>query len=216
MMQVQLRPTNQRLKILCLGAHPDDIEIGCGGTVLRLCRENADVEAYWAVFSASRVRQAEAIESAHLFLHDAKEKHVVVHDYRDAFFPHLSADIKESFESIKLSFSPDIIFTHYRSDLHQDHRFISELTWNTFRNHLILEYEIIKYDGDLGNPGFFVYLDESICRQKAEYLCACFESQASKQWFSSDVFLSLLRLRGVESNAPDRYSEAFYSRKLTF
>ena len=123
-------------------------------------------------------------------------------------------EIKEYFEQLKQEFSPDLIFTHYRDDLHQDHRLISDLTWNTFRNHLILEYEIPKYDGDLGSPNFFVHLDESICHKKIQYILNSFKTQAEKHWFTEDTFLSVLRLRGIESNAPGKYAEAFFCRKM--
>ena len=209
-----LRPAGRTLRILCLGAHSDDIEIGCGGTVVRLLQEWDNVEAWWIVFGANGQRKTEAEASAHLFLSGAKEKRIIIYDFKDGFFPHVGAQIKERFESLKESISPDLILTHYRNDLHQDHRLVSELTWNTFRNHLILEYEILKYDGDLGAPNFFVHLDDKICQRKIDYIRNCFKSQADKPWFTDDAFLSLLRIRGVESNAPERYSEAFYCRKI--
>ncbi len=201
------------LKILCLGAHSDDIEIGCGGTVLRLLEEYRDVSAHWVVFGADETRAIEARRSADAFLDKARHKTVVVKNYRDGFFPYIGAEIKDYFESLKNEIHPDIIFTHYRYDLHQDHRLICELAWNTFRNHLILEYEIMKYDGDLGNPNFYVHLRDDICLNKIQTICHHFKSQAGKNWFTEDSFSSLLRLRGVESNAPDRYAEAFYCRK---
>jgi len=160
------------------------------------------------------VRKREAIKGARLFLESAKSKKVAVRNYRDSFFPTLHARIKMEFEKLKKEFVPDLILTHYRHDLHQDHRVICELTWNTFRNHLILEYEIPKYDGDLGAPNFFVGLDRETCERKAKYVCDSFASQRTKQWFEADTFLALQRLRGVECNAPDKYAEAFYCRKL--
>ena len=151
------------LKVLCLGAHSDDIEIGCGGTILRLMEENRDVSMHWVVFGADETRAVEARQSAGLFLEMAKHKTVAIKNYRDGFFPYIGAEIKEYFEELKREFHPDIIFTHYRYDLHQDHRLICELTWNTFRNHLILEYEIMKYDGDLGNPNFLcIWIQRSV------------------------------------------------------
>ena len=167
MMQIGFNKTNEsEYRVLCLGAHCDDIEIGCGGTVLKLIENYKNVTFYWVVFSSNQEREKEAIASANLFLKEAKAKTVIVKDFRDGFLPFSGIEVKEYFEQLKQQFSPDLILTHYRQDLHQDHRLISDLTWNTFRNHLILEYEIPKYDGDLGIPNFFVQLDESICRRK--------------------------------------------------
>jgi LmbE family N-acetylglucosaminyl deacetylase len=201
-------------RILCLGAHCDDIEIGCGGTILRLLQENPAREIRWQVFSSTAVRKREALKSARLFLKRGETKKISVLNYRDSFFPTLHQRIKLEFERIKKEFDPDLILTHCRHDLHQDHRVLCELTWNTFRNHLILEYEIPKYDGDLGAPNFFVGLDRATCQKKAKYICESFASQRSKQWFEADTFLALQRLRGVEANARDKYAEAFYCKKL--
>lgn len=201
-------------RILCLGAHCDDIEIGCGGTILRLLRENPALEIYWLVFSSNRERKREAQKCAKLFLERAKSKRIAVLNYPDRYFPAHQRRIKSEFEKLKKQFDPDLILTHYRHDLHQDHRVLCELTWNTFRNHLILEYEIPKYDGDLGAPNFFVGLDRATCEKKAEYICDSFASQRSKQWFEAETFLALQRIRGVEANAPGKYAEAFYCRKL--
>jgi LmbE family N-acetylglucosaminyl deacetylase len=201
-------------QVLCLGAHSDDIEIGCGGTILKLIETFPDLSFYWVVFGAAGARQEEALASANTFLKSAGgTKSVVVKGFRDSFFPYIGAEIKESFEQLRKEVSPDLILTHYRYDLHQDHRVISDLTWNSFRNHLILEYEIPKYDGDMGIPNIFVHLNESICQRKVNYLIENFATQSNKHWFSSDTFLSILRLRGIESNAPDKYAEAFYCRK---
>jgi LmbE family N-acetylglucosaminyl deacetylase len=201
-------------RILCIGAHSDDIEIGCGGTILRLLAEHDVAEVHWVVLAGQGRREAEARRSAEAFLADARAKHVVVRDFKDGFFPYTGAAIKEFFEELKRSVAPDIVFTHYRHDLHQDHRLVAELTWNTYRDHLILEYEVAKYDGDLGTPNVFVHLDETICQKKIKVLMDCFESQNDKDWFTPDAFLALLRLRGIESKAPGRYAEAFYGRKL--
>jgi LmbE family N-acetylglucosaminyl deacetylase len=202
------------LKILCLGAHSDDIEIGCGGTILRLLESQMKVEVYWVVFSADAERRLEAKESAERFLQRAQKKTVAIRNFKMSFFPFIGEQIKGYFEQLKQKCSPDLVFTHYRHDLHQDHQLISHLTWNSFRNHLILEYEIPKYDGDLGVPNFFVPLDQSICHQKIQYLLDCFKTQRKKHWFTEDTFLSLLRIRGMESNAAGKYAEAFYSRKV--
>jgi len=201
-------------KILFLGAHCDDIEIGCGGTIIKLIRALKGAEIRWMVFSSDDRREKEALNSAKDFLKDVKKKKIVVKRFRNSFFPYHGAEIKEYFEELTKEFSPDIIFTHFRNDLHQDHRLISELTWNTYRNHLILEYEIPKYDGDLGSPNFFVQLDETISLEKTGKIMRHFKSQHDKTWFTRDTFLSLLRLRGVESNAPGKYAEGFYCRKI--
>ena len=204
------------LRILCLGAHSDDIEIGCGGTLLRLVDEFPQLQVDWIVFSSHGHRQEEAYASADEYLRPVTRKNVIVKDYRDGFFPFQGAEIKEFFEQLKQQVSPDIVFTPYRHDLHQDHRPICELTWNTFRNHLILEYEIPKYDGDLGSPNFFVYLDAATCQRKVEYLLKHFKTQQNRDWFTEDTFLALLRLRGVESKSPLHYAEAFYGRKIVW
>jgi LmbE family N-acetylglucosaminyl deacetylase len=201
------------LKVLCLGSHSDDIEIGCGGTLLRLLSVNNNLEVVWVVFSSSRERQREAHNSAELFLERAKQKEIIVNDFRDGFFPFDGARIKDFFEGLK-RVSPDLIFTHSRKDAHQDHRLIAELTWNTFRNHLILEYEIPKYDGDLGQPNFFVPLEQEIYEKKIRYIMEAFETQRTKRWFERETFLALMRLRGMECAAPSSYAEAFYCRKL--
>ena len=201
-------------RVLCLGAHCDDIEIGCGGTILRLLREEPGCEVYWKVFSSTPVRKREAVKSAELFLAGAKSKKVVIRNYRDSYFPSLHGRIKGEFERLKKEFSPDLVLTHCRHDLHQDHRVICELTWNTFRSHLILEYEIPKYDGDLGTPNFFVALDRETSERKAKYICESFASQRTKHWFTVDTFLALQRLRGVESNAVGGFAEGFHCRKL--
>src|SRR5437867_5981803 len=199
--------SNAPLKILCLGSHSDDIEIGCGGSVLRLLSSYANLEFVWVVFSSSKEREREARTSAELFLKGAKQKEIIVKDFRDGFFPFHGLEIKDFFEGLK-RVSPDLIFTHNQKDAHQDHRLIAELTWNTFRNHLILEYEIPKYDGDLGQPNVFVPLELDVCENKIRYMMEAFPSQQKKRWFERDTFQSLMRLRGMECNAPSGYAEA--------
>jgi LmbE family N-acetylglucosaminyl deacetylase len=202
------------IRILCLGAHSDDIEIGCGGTLIRLFANLPNVEVLWVIFSATQERSQEAKKSAGIYLARAAKKEIVVKSFRDGFFPHLGSGLKEYFETIKHRFKPDIIFTHYGHDLHQDHRLVSELTWNTFRDHFILEYEILKYDGDLGSPNLFVPLERSVCEEKLQRLMDCFESQRSHSWFDKDSFYALMRIRGIEANSPTKYAEAFYCRKM--
>ena len=202
-------------RILCLGAHSDDIEIGCGGTILRLIESRKNLDFYWMVLSSNETRAKEARKSAQSFLRGARSKKIVVKPFRDGFLPHIGGPVKECFEELKREFAPDVIFTHFRNDLHQDHRFVSELTWNTFRNHLIFEYEIPKYDADLGSPNFFVPLSDSQCRRKVKGLMRHFGSQRNRQWFSEDLFEGLMRLRGIEAASPTRYAEAFHCRKIS-
>lgn len=217
MQRVSIRADgNEPKKILALGAHADDIEIGCGGTILRLLEENPAAEVYWAVLGTSGQRRTEAVESANLFLANARRKEIAVKEFRDGYFPYIGTEIKDFFEELKRKYLPDVILTHYRGDLHQDHRLVSELTWNTYRNHLILEYEIVKYDGDLGAPNFFVHLPESVAQKKIQTILQCFKSQRQKRWFTEDTFSSILRLRGIESNAPEKYAEGFYCRKIIY
>jgi LmbE family N-acetylglucosaminyl deacetylase len=201
------------LEVLALGAHSDDIEIGCGGTLLRLAQAVPQLKVTWVVLSAAGDRGDEARAGAEAFLQGAAEAEIEVERFQDAFFRYGPA-VKEYFERLKAKVSPDLILTHHGSDLHQDHRLVAELTWNTFRDHLILEYEIPKYDGDLGSPNVFVHLDDEVCRRKVEALLGSFPSQAGKPWFDEDVFRALLRLRGMESRSPSRLAEAFYGRKL--
>jgi LmbE family N-acetylglucosaminyl deacetylase len=200
-------------RVWCLGAHCDDIEIGCGGSILRLLNEIPGLEITWIVFSSTAKRRQEGLRSAALFLKEAKRRKILIKKFRDSFLPYQGGRVKEFFEALKKEPAPDLIFTHFRHDLHQDHRLIAELTWSTFRNHLILEYEIPKYDGDLGSPNFFVELDESLCQTKTQNILRAFPSQTGKQWFTEDSFRAILRIRGVESNAKERYAEAFYLRK---
>jgi LmbE family N-acetylglucosaminyl deacetylase len=202
------------LTILCLGAHADDIEIGCGGTLLKLIEQNPNVSVHWIVFSATPPRAREARRSAGVFLKHASDKNIVIKNFRDSYFPFLGQPIKKFVQQLGRDVTPDLVFTHHRRDLHQDHRLIAELTWNAFRNHLILEYEIPKYDGDMGAPNAYVHLDKDIAERKVRHICDAFKTQKSKQWFGADTFLALLRLRGLESNSPSKYAEAFYCPKM--
>jgi LmbE family N-acetylglucosaminyl deacetylase len=201
--------------MLVLGAHADDIEIGCGGTVLRLCAEHPDMEVTWVVFCSTPERAAEAEASARSFLAGVERKRVVVKRFRDGFLPYAGASVKEEFEALKGAVSPDVILTHQRADLHQDHRVVSELTWNTWRNHFVLEYEIPKYDGDFGSPSFFVPLDPSTLDRKIALILQAFPSQAGKSWFAPELFRAVARIRGMECAATGGLAEAFYCRKAT-
>ena len=206
--------TNNALQILALGCHSDDIEIGCGGAILKLGVEHPDCVFHWVVFSAIGVRAAEARHAAAQFVDPLRLKGPVLKTFPDGFMPFVGADIKPVFEELKRAVSPDLIFTHNRRDAHQDHRLISELTWNTFRNHLILEYEIPKYDGDMGQPSVFLPISLEMCEKKVRLIMDTFRSQCDKHWFQRETFLSLMRLRGMECNSPSSYAEAFYGRKL--
>jgi LmbE family N-acetylglucosaminyl deacetylase len=206
-------PAADQRRVLCLGAHCDDIEIGCGGTLLRWLEECPELDVRWAVFSSDARRAAELRASARRFLCREPDKCLSVCEFRDGFLPWHGAEVKDEFERLKAEFAPDVVFTHFRHDLHQDHRLVSELTWNTFRGPLILEYEIPKWDGDLGSPNAFVPLAERHVQKKTEILVEAYASQRGRAWFEPETFRALARLRGVESAT--RYAEAFHARKLT-
>ncbi|HEY7196476.1 MAG TPA: PIG-L deacetylase family protein, partial [Gaiellaceae bacterium] len=201
-------------RVLALGAHADDIEIGCGGTLLELAGRHDGLQILFVVLSGDEPRASEARESAEALLGDAVALTVEVAGFRDGYFPYEGAAVKDAFEDLKERFEPDLVLTHHRHDLHQDHRLVCELTWNTFRDHLILEYEVPKYDGDIGTPNVFVHLSEDVVRRKVDALLTHFPSQRGRRWFTEDLFLALLRLRGMESNSPTGWAEAFHSRKL--
>jgi LmbE family N-acetylglucosaminyl deacetylase len=201
------------LRILLLGAHCDDIEIGCGGTIMRLVKEYKVQAVKWVVFTSNPLRREEAKECADVFLDSVASKEVLVHDLRDGHLPFFGADVKKLFEDLK-SFNPDVIFTHARHDRHQDHNLLAEMTWNTFRDHTIIEYEIPKYEGDLGHPNVFVTVPASLAQMKADSIVNGYRSQAGKQWFDRETFLSLMRIRGVEAASPTKYAEGFYVSKM--
>jgi LmbE family N-acetylglucosaminyl deacetylase len=200
--------------VLLFGAHADDIEIGCGGTILKLLAEHPGLAVHWVVLGAGGRRADEAVHSARLFLGDDPRHRVVVKGFRDSYFPYIGGQIKEYVEELRQEVAPEVIFTHRRDDLHQDHRLLSELAWCAFRDHLILEYEIPKYDGDMGRPNLYVPLDEAVCRRKIAAIMEAFPSQHDKPWFTEDAYWALLRLRGVECHAPGRFAEAFYAKKM--
>jgi LmbE family N-acetylglucosaminyl deacetylase len=202
-------------RLLCLGAHSDDIEIGCGATILRLVREKPDLEIYWLVFSARGMRAREAKASAGEFLRGIRSRRIRTMTYRESYFPDEWSRIKDTFEQVKRTFEPDLVITQYREDRHQDHRVLSDLAWNTFRNHLVLEYEIPKYDGDLGLPNVYFPVAREQCERKVSALLQHFRSQTNKHWFTADTFWALLRLRGIECASPSGFAEAFYGRKLS-
>jgi LmbE family N-acetylglucosaminyl deacetylase len=199
-------------RLLAIGCHADDIEIGVGGTLLTLREQHPELEVTWVVLSAPAEREEEARVSAEAFFGDRAT--LVVRSFRESFFPYVGGEVKEFFEELRREVEPDLVFTHAGADLHQDHRLVAELTWNTFRDHLILEYEIPKYDGDLGAPNVFVPLSEQIVARKVRLLLEHFPSQRHKHWFTEDLFRATMRLRGVEANSPTGFAEAFRCRKL--
>jgi LmbE family N-acetylglucosaminyl deacetylase len=201
-------------QVLCLGAHPDDIEIGCGGTVLRICQEFPGTLVHWVVLGAHGLRVREAQNGAERFTSLASGGERIFKGFRDGFFPFDGGAIKEFFEDLKGLVSPDLVFTHYRFDRHQDHRLVSDLTWNTWRDHTILEYEVPKWDGDLGAANGYVPLPRAVAERKAEEIISVFQSQREKPWFARDSFLALMRLRGIECRAEEGFAEAFHARKL--
>lgn len=200
-------------RLLLVGAHSDDIEIGAGGTLLRLATLCPHAEVRYVVFCGDESRQAEARAAAALFCAGFARLEVTVFGFRDAYLPFTGAPVKDAMESLK-PFAPDVVFTHFRDDLHQDHRLLSSLTWNAFRDHLVLEYEVAKYDGDLAHPNFFVSIDAETLARKCRLLHEAFASQRRRQWFDDDLFRGLARLRGVECHSPTRFAEAFHCRKL--
>jgi LmbE family N-acetylglucosaminyl deacetylase len=202
-------------RVLALGSHSDDIEIGCGATLLAMTRARPEIEVTWVVLGAEGRRDREARASAEAFVAAASRSEIVVKGFRDGFFPYIGGEVKDVFEDLKSRLDPDVILTHARHDLHQDHRLVCELTWNTWRDHLILEYEIPKYDGDLGTPNVFVPVSEEIAREKVELVLDAFKSQTEKHWFDEELFLGLMRVRGMEGRSPSGYAEAFTCRKLS-
>lgn len=213
MKPVSLQST-ESLKILCLGAHSDDIEIGCGATLIELADRMPRPEFRWVVWSACGDRAREAELGARAFLGQASQEETQFYGFRDGYFPSQFAEIKDAFEALSRDFRPDVVFTHYRNDRHQDHRVISDLTWNTFRNHVILEYEIPKWDGDLGQPNYYIPITRETGERKIKSLMDVFQTQRSKDWFSQETFTSMLRLRGIESRADEGFAEAFHARKV--
>lgn len=206
-------PLSSIRRVLCLGAHSDDIEIGCGGSILELAAAHPDLQVCWVVFSANPQRRAEAEASAAAFLAGVPNRTIIVHEFRDGYFPFVGAAVKDQFEALK-PFAPDLVFTHCRHDLHQDHALLCQLTYNTFRDHLVLEYEIPKWDGDLRTPNTYFPLSRAAARRKVELLMEHFATQRSRDWFTEDTFEAVMRLRGLEARAAEGMAEGFYVRKL--
>jgi len=214
MRSLELARPGERLSVLCLGAHSDDIEIGCGATILGWIARGVRLEVHWAVLSAAGQRGDEAAASARDFLAGAAQTNIELAQFKDGFFPYQGAEIKAWFEALKPRVAPDVVLCHWRDDAHQDHREVSQLVGNTFRDHLILEYEIPKWDGDLGRPNLYVAAARPVMTRKIELLQRHFASQRSKDWFTPETFMGLARLRGVECRAPAGLAEAFHVRKL--
>jgi LmbE family N-acetylglucosaminyl deacetylase len=213
---LQLALPGERLSVLCLGAHSDDIEIGCGATLLGWMERGARLDVHWVVLGAVGERADEARASAQEFLGGSAHFAVELGQFRDGFFPYQGAELKEWFEDLKSRVAADVVMCHWRDDAHQDHREISRLAWNTFRNHIVLEYEIPKWDGDLGRPNVFIPATRRAIDRKVELLMRHFGTQRSKDWFTPDTFFALARLRGNECRAPEGLAEAFFARKLAF
>jgi LmbE family N-acetylglucosaminyl deacetylase len=211
---LHLARAGEQLSVLCLGAHSDDIEIGAGGALLYWITQGVKLDVSWCVLGAVGEREREARVSASDFLQGAASTNVETLQFRNSFFPEQSTQIKEWFEALKSRVKPDVVLTHRRQDAHQDHREIARHTWATFRNHLILEYEIPKWDGDMGRPNVYVALPSEILHRKIELLMRHFASQRGRQWYDEETFRGLARLRGVECCAPDRYAEAFFGSKV--
>lgn len=214
MLSLDLARPGKTLSILCLGAHSDDIEIGAGGAILHWIASGVGIEAHWCVLSAAGARSKEAQESAAAFLAGAARAEVETAAFKDSFFPYQGGELKDWFAGLKSRVNPDIILTHRRDDAHQDHREISKLTWNAFRNHLILEYEVPKWDGDLGQPNGYIPLEAKVVERKIDLLMTIFGTQRSKDWFDAETFRGLGRLRGMECRAPEGFAEAFLLRKI--
>jgi LmbE family N-acetylglucosaminyl deacetylase len=214
MIDLSLRPGSAPLRVLCLGAHSDDIEIGCGGTVMQWLRDGAALDVTWVVCSAPDTRRTEATRSAQALLRGAARRRIVIGDLEDSHFPSQMRELKAFCRQIRDEDKADVVFTHHVDDLHQDHRALAEVTWQTWRDHLVLEYEIPKFEGDLGRPNAFVPLEGSVARRKVDHLMRHFGTQRSKDWFRASTFEALMALRGIECRAADGMAEAFHARKV--
>jgi LmbE family N-acetylglucosaminyl deacetylase len=214
MRSLELAASGKRLSVLCIGAHADDIEIGAGASILGWIDRGVALEVHWAVLAAGGPRAEEARNSAQAFLGNAAGAVIDLATFKESFFPQQSADIKIWFEGLRRRISPDVILSHWRNDAHQDHREVSKLTWNTFRDHTILEYEIPKWDGDVGRPNVYLPATRTLMERKTTLLHNHFRTQRSKDWFDSEIFMGLARLRGMECRAPEGFAEAFHGRKL--
>lgn len=212
-MKLELSQLADRGRVLCLGAHSDDVEIGCGATILDLIQRYPGLSIDWVVVCSDPERKAEAESSAASFLEGSGQSSVTVESFRDGYLPYIAVEVKEYFAGLAKKHDPDLILTHYRSDLHQDHRFIGELTLQAFRNHLTLEYEIPKYDGGLDAPNVYFPVSTDAAKKKTDLLMQHFGTQRSKSWFTPDTFDGLMRVRGIECKSESGLAEAFHCFK---
>jgi LmbE family N-acetylglucosaminyl deacetylase len=212
MLSLSLNSLAAGANILCIGAHCDDVEIGCGATLLRMARDYPDATIRWAIFSGNEARTRESLQAAASLLGDTRVS-VQFFGFRESHFPERYAELKASMETVRAAGNADLVFTHRLEDRHQDHRTLAELTWNAFRNHLIMEYEIPKYEGDLGHPNVFFPASEADLDKKVAVLMSAFPSQAGRSWFTPDTFRAMARIRGVECASPTGFAEAFHMRK---
>jgi len=210
-------PTFERQpEVLCIGAHCDDIEIGCGGTLLALQARYPDCRIHWLVLTSIPERRHEALASVRAFVRPRARGVMLIGELEDTLLPSRLAEVKAQFAACKAQVQPSLVFTHCGGDRHQDHDLVSQVTWQTFRDHAILEYEIAKYDGDLTTPNFYLPLSKALAERKIALLLRAFESQRGKPWFRPENFEALMRLRGIECRAPDGLAEGFHCRKLVF
>jgi len=203
-------PAGRPLSILAIGAHPDDIEIGAGGTLLSLAAACPGLQARYLVLTGTAERHEEARSAASAFL-PATDVHIDLHELPEGRFPAVWARVKDALEDVARSCSPDLILAPSRADAHQDHRTIGEIVPTVFRDQLYLGYEIPKWDGDLSQPSMYLPLSADVARRKVELLHKCFPSQRVRDWWDDEVFLGMARLRGMECRAP--YAEAFTCTK---
>ncbi|HEU5297042.1 MAG TPA: PIG-L deacetylase family protein [Burkholderiaceae bacterium] len=213
MLPLRLVPRHDNLRVLCLGAHSDDIEIGCAGTLLRWLREYERVDLTWCVLSAGGERAAEATRSARALTRRASSCNVLLGEFEDGCLPADYRRVKDFLTELRSRGDVDVVLTHCLEDRHQDHRLVAELTWQIWRDHLVLEYEIPKYEGDLGHPNLLVSLPPALVKRKIDHLLRHFASQRSKSWFSAQTFEALMRIRGVEARAASGWAEGFQMRK---
>jgi LmbE family N-acetylglucosaminyl deacetylase len=209
-------PSARQLDILCIGAHCDDIEIGCGGTILSLQRQYPRCKIHWLVLTSVPTRRQEAMTAVRKFIRPSARGEVRIGTLPDGYLPAHFSEVKTQFEDLKRAIHPDLILTHHELDRHQDHSLISQITWQTFRDHMIWEYEIPKYDGDLLTPNMYVPLVSAVAARKVAMIVRTFSSQETKSWFSAENLLAAMRIRGLESRSPSGFAEAFHCRKLVW
>lgn len=206
-------PTDRALRVVALGAHADDIEIGAGGLIQRLVADTPSLSIRWLVASATPERRREAEKASSRLVGSVSDCTLDIGDLRDGFLPFLGPAPKEWLIR-HAGFEPDIVICPRGEDLHQDHRLVGQLAWQVFRSSLIFEYEIPKYEGDLGRPNVYVVLDRATAERKVATILEAFPSQRSRRWFEPETFWALLRLRGIEAASPTGFAEAFHASKI--